>query len=109
MFRFWVLGFLLCAPMMAAGESACGAESPEIAEAFDHLYSFNFPAAHTDINRYIGAHPREPLGYAISPRAVLFLEADRPGHLGAGFLIRNKPTPEKKGLGPDPGGPRLFS
>src|ERR1039458_3565543 len=83
MFRFWLLGFLICVPIMArpaepaAGESACGAESPEIAEAFDHLYNFNFPAAHADINRYIGEHSREPLGYAIRAAALQILDLMR--------------------------------
>src|ERR1017187_4326337 len=107
MFRFWLLGFLICAPIMAApaataaGENACGAESPEIAEAFDRLYNFNFPAAHADINRYIGAHPREPLGYAIRAAAYLFYELDRLGILESEFLISDKHIAEKKGLRPD--------
>src|ERR1019366_4509067 len=106
MFRFWLFGFLICVPIMAApapaaGESACGAESPEVAEAFDHLYNFNFPAAHADINRYIGEHPREPLGYAIRAAAYLFYELDRLGILESEFLISDKHIAEKKGLRPD--------
>ena len=105
MFRFWVVGFFICAPIMAAaaaGENACGAESPEIAEAFDHLYNFSFPAAHADINRYIGAHPREPLGYAIRAAAYLFYELDRLGILESEFLISDKHIAEKRVLRPDP-------
>ena len=105
MFRFWVFGFLICAPVVAApatGESACGAESPDIAAAFDHLYSFNFPAAHADINRYIGTHPKEPLGYAIRAAAYLFYELDRLGILESEFLTSDKHIADKKGLRPDP-------
>jgi hypothetical protein len=104
MWHLGILGLLLCAPLMAAtpGESACGADSPEIAEAFDQLYNFNFPAAHADINRYIGAHPREPLGYAIRAAAYLFYELDRLGILESEFLTSDKHIAEKKGLRPDP-------
>jgi hypothetical protein len=106
MFRFWVFGFLACVPVMAAptvaGESACGADSPEIAEAFDQLYNFNFPAAHADINRYIGAHPRESLGYAIRASAYLFYELDRLGILESEFLTSDKHIADKRALRPDP-------
>jgi hypothetical protein len=103
MLRCWVLGLLVCAPMMAAaGEGACGADSPELAEAFDRLYNFNFPAAHADIDRYIAAHPKEPLGYAIRASAYLFFELDRLGILESEFLTSDKHIADKKGLRPDP-------
>jgi len=105
MFRLWVLVFLISVPVMAAqapGESACGADSPEIAEAFDHLYNFSFPATHRDINRYIQAHPQEPLGYAIRAAAYLFYELDRLGILESEFLTSDKHIAEKKILRPDP-------
>jgi hypothetical protein len=109
MFRFWVLGFFICAPILAApGESACGAESPEIASAFDHLYNFNFPAAHRDINQYIASHPKEPLGYAIRSAAYLFYELDRLGILETQFLTSDKHIADKKALRPDPQVRALF-
>jgi len=108
MLRFWVFGLLICAPAMAAGENACGADAPEIAEAFDHLYNFSFPAAHADINRYILAHPREPLGYAIRAAAYLFYELDRLGILESQFLTSDKHIAEKKILRPDPEVRALF-
>ena len=46
MFRFWVVGFVMCVPLVAApaasvpGESACGAESPELS---DHLCARSRP------------------------------------------------------------------
>ena len=105
MFRLSLLGFLICAPIVAApvstGESACGADSPEVAEAFDHLYNFNFPAAHADINRYVAAHPREPLGYAIRAAAYLFYELDRLGILESEFLISDKHIADKRAVRPD--------
>jgi len=96
------LGFLLCAPLLAEGENACGVESPEIDEAFDHLYNFNFPATYADIDRYIAAHPEEPLGYAIRSAAYLFYELDRLGVLESQFLISDKHIAEKKAVRPDP-------
>src|SRR5580700_3022683 len=105
MLRFWVLGFVICAPVVAATvpvENACGAGSPEVAEAFDHLYNFNFPAAHLDINRFIAAHPKEPLGYAIRSSAYLFYELDRLGILETEFLTSDKHIADKKTLRPDP-------
>jgi hypothetical protein len=105
MFRSLLLGFLICAPLMAAtvaGEGACGGDSRDLTEAFDHLYNFNFPAAHADINRYIAAHPKEPLGYAIRASAYLFYELDRLGILESEFLTSDKHIAEKKGLRPDP-------
>lgn len=105
MFRLWVLGILLCAPIMAmpvAAEGACGADSPDLNNAFNHLYNFNFPAAHADINKYIAAHPKEPVGYAIRAAAYLFYELDRLGILESEFLISDKHIAEKKELRPDP-------
>jgi len=106
MFRFCVLGFFLCSAIMAAPpapvEGACGADAPEVGEAFDHLYNFNFPAAHADIDRYIAAHPREPLGYAIRAAAYLFYELDRLGILESEFLTSDKHIADKKGMRPDP-------
>ncbi len=111
MLRFWVVGLVICAPVMAAtvpGENACGAGSPEIAEAFDHLYNFNFPAAHQDINRFIAAHPKEPLGYAIRASAYLFYELDRLGILETEFLTSDKHIADKKALRPDQQARALF-
>jgi hypothetical protein len=102
--RLWVLALLICSPTMAApaGENACGADSPEIGEAFNHLYNFDFPAAHANIDRYIAAHPGEPIGYAIRAAAYLFFELDRLGILESEFLTSDKHIAEKKGIRPDP-------
>jgi hypothetical protein len=103
MFRFWILGFFIIVPaMMAADESPCGADFPEVGEAFNNLYNFNFPAAHADIDRYVAAHPREPLGYAIRAAAFLFYELDRLGILESEFLTSDKHIADKKVSRPDP-------
>jgi len=106
MLRFWVVGLMICVPALmgepVAPEGACGADSPDVGQAFDHLYNFNFPAAHGDINRYIAAHPKEPLGYAIRAAAYLFYELDRLGILESEFLTNDKHIADKKALRPDP-------
>jgi hypothetical protein len=104
MHRFWMSGLLFCCACcsgLAAGGDPCGSNSPEIAEAFDRLYNFDFPAAHAILNRYIGAHPREPLPYAVRASAYLFYELDRLGILESQFLISDKRIADKKTIGPD--------
>jgi len=98
----WVLGLLLCSPLMAGVGNACGSDTPEIGEAFDRLYNFNFQAAHAVLDRQIGANPQEPLPYAIRASAYLFFELDRLGILESQFLISDKRIADKKTLKPDP-------
>ena len=104
MLRFWISGFLFCFPTMAASGNACGCDSPELAEAFNQLYNFNFPAAHAIVDRYVAGHPQQPLGYAIRASAYLFYELDRLGILESQFLISDKRIGDKKTtmLKPDP-------
>jgi hypothetical protein len=106
MFRCCLLGFFIGVPLLAGvpagGETACGGDSPEIAEAFNQLYNANFPAAHANVDRYIAAQPKEPLGYAIRAAAYLFYELDRLGILETEFLTSDKHIADKKGLRPDP-------
>jgi hypothetical protein len=102
MHRLWMLGFLLCCPLLAAGGDACGSDSPEITEAFDRLYNFNFPDAHAVLDRYIGAHAGEPLPYSVRASAYLFYELDRLGILESQFLISDKRIADKKTIRPDP-------
>jgi hypothetical protein len=95
MLRFPALVVLLCLPAFAA-------ESPTIDEAMQHLYSFNFPAAHRVLNSYIGQHPQDPLPYAFRASAYLFYELDRLGILESEFLIDDDKIAEKKKGDPDP-------
>src|SRR5580692_10509226 len=95
MFRPWVF-------VVLAATSAFGAPEPPLDEAFRNLYNFRFPAAHEVLNRYIAAHPREPLGYAVRASAYLFYELDRLGILESEFLTSDKHIAEKKALRPDP-------
>jgi hypothetical protein len=94
---------LLGLPALAAEASfGCGTNSPEVAAVFDHLYNFNFRATHAALDRYIGEHPEEPLGYSIRAAAYLFYELDRLGVLESEFLISDKRIADKKGVRPDP-------
>ncbi len=95
MLRFSALAALLCLPAFAG-------ESPTIDEAMQHLYSFNFPAAHRVLNSYIGQHPQDPLPYAFRASAYLFYELDRLGILESEFLIDDDKIAEKKKADPDP-------
>jgi hypothetical protein len=95
MFRLWLFVGFVC--------SSAAAAEPPLDEAFRHLYSFRFPAAHEVLNRYIAAHPEEPLPYAVRASAYLFSELDRLGILESEFLIDDKRIAKKeKALLPDP-------
>jgi hypothetical protein len=87
---------------MGGTAGACGADSAELDEIFDQLYNFNFPATYASLDRYIAAHPQEPLGYSIRASAYLFYELDRLGILESEFLISDKHIAEKKAVRPDP-------
>jgi hypothetical protein len=89
MFRPWIFGILLASSAFAATESP-------IDEAFRHLYSFRFQAAHEVLDRYIAAHPQEPLPYAVRASAYLFSELDRLGILESEFLIDDKRIAKKE-------------
>ncbi len=103
MIRHWAIGCLFCIPMFAAGTGgACGVDSPEMDEIFDHLYNFNFPATYAGLDRYISQHPNEPVGYAIRASAYLFYELDRLGILESEFLVSDKHIADKKAVKPYP-------
>jgi len=95
MMRLWMLSALLAVPLQAT------AQPPEIDQAFEQLYNFNFPAAHDVLNRYIVAHPQEPLPYAVRGAAYLFFELDRLGILEGEFFVDDKRIADKRQLKPD--------
>jgi len=95
MLRAWALAICL-------GGCALAAEESPIDEAFRHLYNFRFAPAHEVLNRYIAAHPQEPLPYAVRASAYLFTELDRLGILESEFLIDDERIAKKsKPLQPD--------
>lgn len=97
MLRIWLLAAIGC------GLAYGGGEVPAFDQAFQDLYNFNFQASHQVLDRYIAAHPQEPLPYAIRASAYLFSELDRLRILESEFLIDDKRIAKKdKPLQPDP-------
>ena len=91
-----------CALLIFICASAFGAE-PTIEDALQRMYDFDFPASHEILDRYIAAHPQDPLPYAFRASAYLFYELDRLGILESEFLVDdNKIAEKKKKLDPDP-------
>jgi hypothetical protein len=78
--------------------TAYAAEPPVAAfdEAFQDLYNFRFQASHQVIDRYISAHPQEPLPYAVRASAYLFYELDRLNILESEFLIDDRRIAKKE-------------
>jgi hypothetical protein len=89
--KLTALSLALIAPL-AASSSA----EPLLDEAFGHLYNFDFPAAHADIDREIAARPDDALPYAVRASGYLFAELDRLGILESEFLTDDKRIAEKK-------------
>lgn len=88
---------------MFAPSLFAAADNPVLDEAFADLYNFNFPAAHSAIDREIAAHPNDPLPYSVRASGYLFFELDRLSILESEFLIDDKRIVEKKKpLEPDP-------
>ena len=80
-----------------------GAAEPTIEGALQRMYDFDFPASHEILDRYIAAHPQDPLPFAFRASAYLFYELDRLGILESEFLVDDKQIAEKKKkLDPDP-------
>ena len=91
--------FTACASIaFAAGEQA----NAEIDQAFTCMYNTDFSRANSHLDRYVAAHPNDPLGYAIRASADLFSEFDRLGILESEFFADDKRIIEKKRLQPDP-------
>jgi hypothetical protein len=75
---------------------------PEVDQAFDRLYNFDFAGSHRILNGYIAAHPGEAVPYAARASAYLFYELDRLGVLESQFLTDDEQILEKRKITPDP-------
>lgn len=76
---------------------------PEVDEAFHHLYSFDFPAAQSLMDRYIAAKPNDPMGYTVKAATYVYSEFDRMGILETEFFESDKSISDPKHkLKPDP-------
>jgi len=85
--------------VMAAALSVraiAGSDPPTLDDVVQHLYDFDFPSTFELLDRYITAHPRDPLPYAFRSSAYLFSELDRLGILESEFLIDDNRIVEKK-------------
>ena len=74
----------------------------DIQRAFTRLYNFDFPGTREVLARHIGAHPADPLGYAVRAATYLFLELHRLCILESEFLIDDGRIISRKRLKPDP-------
>src|SRR5579871_1930267 len=88
--RIWALAVVLASPLAAAVPPG------PMEDAFRDLYNFHFPAAHQTIDRYIAAHPTDPVPYAVRASAYMFYELDRLGILESEFLIDDKKIARKE-------------
>ena len=99
--RYLAILAFACTPALAGGDA--------LQEAVTRMYDFDFPGSHQVLDRYIAAHPSEPLPYAFRASAYLFYEMDRMGILESEFLVDDEQIAEKKKkLDPDPVTRRKF-
>ena len=98
MLRPWALSAVFSLTAFGATPTTTPIDS-----AVNRMYDFDFAGSHEILNRYIAAHPQEPLPYAFRASAYLFYELDRLGILESEFLIDDKKIAEKKKkVEPDP-------
>ncbi len=104
--RFSIPG--LCGVLCLLMSSTCAFaqtasyDVPEIREAFDRLYSFDFKGAHSILAAYISSHPGEALPYAVHAAAYLFRELDRLKILESQYFTSDKQVLARTKLKPDP-------
>jgi hypothetical protein len=92
---------MLCLPAFG------GTEGMEL--AITRMYDFDFPGSHQVLDKYIAAHPSEPLPYGFRASAYLFSELHRLGILESEFLSDDEKIAEKKKkMEPDPDTRRKF-
>src|SRR4029077_6149589 len=101
MLRYLAVVAVLCLPAFGAADGMEG--------AITRMYDFDFAASHQILDRYIAAHPSEPLPYGFRASALLFSELDRLGILESEFLSDDEKIAEKKKkMEPDPETRRRF-
>jgi len=94
----------LSSSVVFAGSKHVSPEDTDtIRESFDALYRFQFVKAHRTIDRFISAHPEDPLGYSVRASIALFQELDRLAVLETEFFKDDEKIKSKWKLRPDPG------
>jgi len=91
--------------------AVCAVASPALAadvevhssiqEALNHLYNFDFKAAHKTLDAHIVKRPEDPIGPGVRASAYLFYELDRLAILESQFLENDDKIADKKELVPD--------
>jgi len=97
--RLWTLvalGGAVCA--CAAGD----VERPEIVQALNRLYNFDFPSSHSLLRESAANHPNDPLPHALDASVFLMGELDRLGILAAEFFQDDRRLKDKRKVSPDP-------
>lgn len=95
-FTIFLIGLLVSLPGFSQQKQN------EIDIAFSRLYNFDFPGAHSALNRRIAADPQDPVAYAVEASAYLFYELDRLSILESEFFSDDKRIADKKKVKPDP-------
>lgn len=96
LFVYTGLLLALCAVCPAASRP----EAPRVEDAFQRLYSFDFPGAQAAARRYIAANEQCPLGHAVLGASHLFSELNRLDALSS--PISEQKVKSGKALKPDP-------
>jgi hypothetical protein len=88
--------------VLAVFVSTAAAKDDPVREAFDHLYNFEFAAAHRVLDAYRKASPYDPMGPATRAATYLFYELDRLKILQSDFFQDDKKISGDERLEPDP-------
>jgi hypothetical protein len=98
-----LLALIAMVPGMLPKAGAVAVANPVFADAFQRMYNFDFPAAHSIMNRYIAESPEDPFGYTVRGAAYLYSELDRLGILQSEFFEDDKKiSGTRNKLKPDP-------
>jgi hypothetical protein len=97
--------FLLAAffpqPLLTANPDAPGQHGDRLQAAFDHLFNFEFDAAHRALDRLETEQPRQPMVQSLRCAVYLFSELQRLDLLAAEFFADHGERLKKKDLKPD--------
>jgi hypothetical protein len=88
--------------LLAHPGEAQQAASPNVDEAFQRLYNFEFSEAHRVLDRYDREHPQDPMAAATRSAVYLFTELNRLDLLASEFFQDRGDRLKSKRLDPDP-------
>ncbi len=73
-----------------------------VGQAFVRMYNFDFPGAHTILDREISRRPELPLPYSVKAAVYFFSELDRLKILQIDFFENDERVVDRRKLKPDP-------